>query len=248
MPMIRAYHRPTTLQDALELLARPDSVSVPLGGGTVLNGLPHHPPQEVVDLQSLGLAAISRDGSTLTLGAMATLRDLIDHEATPVLLRDLARREAPNTIRNAATVGGTVAAADAESGLLAGLLATSAIVAIAKPEGAREVPLADLLADRSTLAGGIIESVRIGLGGEAAFDFTARTPADIPIVLVAGTRSEEGTDLFAAAGIAPTPVVFDPAHVDDLDPPNDFRGSTEYRRHLAAVLGSRVTARLEAAT
>jgi CO/xanthine dehydrogenase FAD-binding subunit len=245
MAMIRAYHRPTTLQEAFDLLARPGTV--PLGGGTVLNGLPIGPPEEVVDLQALDLGAITRDGATLTLGAMATLRDVVDHEATPVLLRDLARREAPNTIRNAATVGGAVAAADAESGLLAGLLASSAVVAVAQPDGTQEVALADFLSERSN-PGGIITSVRVGLGGQAAFEFTARTPADIPIVLVAGTRSEEGSVVLAATGVAPTPVVFDLAHVDELDPPPDFRGSAEYRRHLATVLGGRVIARLEVAS
>lgn len=245
MAMIRAYHRPTTLQEALDLLARPGTV--PLGGGTVLNGLPDDPPEEVVDLQALDLDAISLDGPMLTLGAMATLRDLVDHDATPVLLRDLARREAPNTIRNAATIGGTVAAAGSESGFLAGLLASSAVVAIAGADGTKEVPLADLLADRSN-AGGIIESVRVGLGVEAAFEFTARTPADIPIVLVAGTRSEEGTVILAATGVALTPVVFDLEHVDDLDPSPDFRGSAQYRRHLATISGRRVVSRLEVAS
>ena len=53
MTTIRAYHRPATLDDALALLAQPDVV--PLGGGTVLNGLPASTPAEVVDLQALGL-------------------------------------------------------------------------------------------------------------------------------------------------------------------------------------------------
>ena len=245
MAMIRAYHRPTTLQEALDLVARPGTV--PLGGGTVLNGLPDDPPEEVVDLQALELDATSLDGAMLTLGAMATLRDLVDHDATPVLLRDLAQREAPNTIRNAATIGGTVGAAGSESGFLAGLLASSAVVAIAQADGTKEVALSDLLADRLN-AGSIITSVRVGLGGKAAFEFTARTPADIPIVLVAGTRSEEGTVVLVATGVAPEPVVFDLDQVDALEPPPDFRGSAEYRRHLATVLGGRVVARLEAAS
>ena len=39
---------------------------------------------------------------------MARLQDVVDHEWTPPALRDLARRSAPSTIRNAATVGGAV--------------------------------------------------------------------------------------------------------------------------------------------
>ena len=65
MRTIREYHRPATLGEALILLARTDVDSVPLGGGTVLNGLPDDVPEEVVDLQSLGLDNIGRDGATL---------------------------------------------------------------------------------------------------------------------------------------------------------------------------------------
>ncbi len=44
----------------------------------------------------------------------------------------LRGREAPNTIRNAATIGGTVGTADPESELLAGLLAYGATVTLAR--------------------------------------------------------------------------------------------------------------------
>jgi CO/xanthine dehydrogenase FAD-binding subunit len=40
--------------------------------------------------------------------------------------------------------------------------------------------------------------------------------------------------------VAPTPVLVDDGSIDALDPPGDYRGSAEYRRHLAAVLSARV--------
>jgi CO/xanthine dehydrogenase FAD-binding subunit len=46
-------------------------------------------------------------------------------------------------------------------------------------------------------------------------------------------------------GVAPTPHLIDPADVDDLVPPADFRGSTEYRAHLATVLTARAIAGLD---
>lgn len=123
MTRIRSYRRPASLDDALALMARPGIATAPLGRGTALNAAPDGASEEVVDLQALGLEAMTRDGPTLTYGAMARLQDVVDHEWTPPVLRDLAHREAPSTLRNAATVGGTVAAADWESGFLAGLLA-----------------------------------------------------------------------------------------------------------------------------
>lgn len=245
MASIRAYHRPTTLDAALELLAREEVRSVPLAGGTVLNGLPTEIPEEVVDLQALHLSDISRDGATLDVGSMTTLRDFVDHEWTPPALRDLALRQAPNTIRNAATIGGTVATADPESGLLAGFLAYSATVRITRASGSEDVALHDFFDDHNPLDGGLITSIRIPIGGQAVFEATARTPADTPIVLVVGHLSDAGSLRLAATGVASGPVIIDPGLIDDLEPPPDFRGSAAYRRHLAGVLAARVSGRLQ---
>jgi len=61
LPNLRAYHRPTTLDEAVRLI-RPPAV-VPLGGGTVL--LPARDPavEEVVDLSGLGLTCIRAGGT-----------------------------------------------------------------------------------------------------------------------------------------------------------------------------------------
>jgi CO/xanthine dehydrogenase FAD-binding subunit len=244
MTRIRSYHRPSTLGDALALLVRIDVTTAPIGGGTVLGSPLGDAPEEVVDLQALGLEAISREGATLTLGAMARLQDVVDHEWTPPALRDLALHSAPSTIRNAATVGGTVAGGDWENVFLAGLLAHGATATVARNGGEEQVPVADLLADRSTLRGSIITAVHVQVGGAGAFAGTGRTPADTPIVLVAGHRTDDGELTLAATGAAGTPIVIDLDRVDDLDPPGDFRGSPEYRRHLVATLGARVLTQL----
>jgi CO/xanthine dehydrogenase FAD-binding subunit len=245
MPRIRSYHRPASIDEALALLGRPDVATAPLGGGTVLNAAADAVPDEVVDLQALGLDGVSRSGATLSYGAMARLQDVVDHEWTPPLLRDLARAEAPRTLRNAATAGGTVAAAHNESPFLAGLLAHGALVTVVSAGGAHDLPLADLLGDRSVLQDGIVTAVSVDIGGSGASAGTARTPADTPIVLVAGHRNEEGTVRLAATGVADTPVLIDLDRIGDLDPPGDFRGTPGYRRHLAATLAARVVAALE---
>ncbi len=248
MTRIRRYHRPETVAAALDLLARPDVTTAPLAGGTVLNGRPESTPDEVVDLQALGLESITRDGSTLSFGATALLQDVVDHEWTPPVLRDLAHGEAPIAFRNAATVGGTVAAADPESRFLAGLVAYGAVATLATTNGEEQMPIGDLLQNRTALAGNIITAVEIDVTGSGAAAGTARTPADTPIVLVAGRRDEAGEISLAATGVAATPITIDLDHVSDLDPPGDFRGTPEYRRHLVTVLGARVMADLEGST
>ncbi|MFV1960682.1 MAG: xanthine dehydrogenase family protein subunit M [Acidimicrobiia bacterium] len=243
--IISEYHRPATLEEALALLARAGVKSAPLGGGTVLNGLPKDVPEAVVDLQSLGLDSISEKGETLMIGAMSTLDSLTKDDSVPHLLRELAHREAPNTIRNSATIGGTIGARDLESGLLAGLLAYDTQVTVLNQGGSSQIPLGDLLADPSHLDIAVITSVSVPMGGAGVYDSTARTPADIPIVLVAGHVSSSGTIRLAAAGVSETPIIVKPDQIEALDPQPDFRGSADYRRHLARVLSQRVTTRLE---
>jgi CO/xanthine dehydrogenase FAD-binding subunit len=242
---ISEYHRPATFEEALALLARTEVKSAPLGGGTVLNGLPDDEPEAVVDLQSLGLDSTSKDGNTLIIGAMTTLNRLTENDSVPPMLRELSHREAPNTIRNAATIGGTIGAGDPESGLLAGLLAYDAQVTVVNQTGSSQVPLGELLADPSRLDGSIITSVSVPTGGAGAHEHTARTPADIPIVLIAGHAVGSGSIRLAATGVGETPIIIDPGQIGALEPQPDFRGSADYRRHLADVLSKRVLNRLE---
>lgn len=240
---IRTYHRPTTLEDALSLLAKGEAAV--LGGGTVVNADPSA-PNEVVDLQALGLDTLQSEGGTLHIGAMARLQVLVDGERVPPVLRDLSRREGASTIRNAATVGGTVAAADPESELLAGLLAYGASVTIARPSGSDEMGLEGLLADRSQLQGGVITTISLGTDGTAAADRSGRTPADRPIVMAVARRNEAGDLRVAVTGVAATPMLVDPENLDVLVPPSDFRGSLEYRKELARILIGRVVERVDA--
>ena len=81
-------------------------------------------------------------------------------------------------------------------------------------------------------------------GGETADARVARTPADTPIVAAVGRRDEEGNVRMALCGVADIPILVDPDEIENVDPPADFRGSAEYRRQMAGVLGGRVLAAL----
>lgn len=238
--MITEYHRPTTLDDAITLSALPGAVIV--GGGTVATVNTGPNATVAVDLQALPLDDITGDGNSIEMGATTRLQDLVDSQLVPAALSDLARRESPNTIRNAATIGGTIGSADPESQLLVGLIAFRAEVTLARAGSTTEHALVDLLDDSQLLDGAIITSVRVPAGGAAAADRTARTPMDQPIVTAVAHRATDGTVTLALSGVAAVPVVVDPSDIEDLDPPADFRGSTEYRAHLGQVLAARVLA------
>jgi CO/xanthine dehydrogenase FAD-binding subunit len=238
--MITQYHRPLTLDEAIALTARPDAVII--AGGTSVNADPSRKPITAIDLQALDLSGIDTDGESIRIGSTTRLQDLVGSMLVPPVLRDLARREAPNTIRNAATVGGTIGAADPESELLAGLLAFEAMVTLARAGSVTEQPLSEILEDPALLSGAIMTSASIPSNGVGAADRTGRTPMDRPIVMAVAHRGHDGSVRLAMTGVAARPVVVDPEQIATLEPAADFRGSTDYRRNLAKVLADRVLA------
>ena len=238
--MITEYHRPLSLDEAIALAGDPDAVI--LGGGTTVNADPDASATVAVDLQALDLAGIATDGNVVRIGATTRLQDIVESGQVPMLLADLARREAPNTIRNAATIGGTIAAADPESQLVTGLLAFGATVSVQGDGSRSEHSIGELLNNASLIKGSIITTVSVPTDGTAAADRTARTPLDQPIVMAVAHRGSGGDVVVAIAGVAHSPVIVDPERIDELEPPSDFRGSAGYRRHLAAVLAGRVIA------
>ena len=243
MPRISAYHRPTSLDGALALLHRPATRTVILAGGTSVVPARVDRPTEVVDLQALGLAGVCvADDGRVVIGATTSLQDVADAPGLPAVLREAARREQPSTLRSLATLGGTVVGRGAESELLAALLAFDATVAFTNPVGSSTGALDDVIADPSVLHGSIVTSIVVSVDGVASAARTARTPQDSPIVSVVGRRRTDGSTVLAASGVATTPVIVGDASA--LEPPPDFRGSTEYRRHLAVELTSRVSSAL----
>ncbi|MCA9935643.1 MAG: FAD binding domain-containing protein, partial [Anaerolineales bacterium] len=124
-----AFYQPATLPEALQLLAKPDVL--PLAGGTKL--LAGDVQGAVVDLQKLGLTAVTRNTHTLTIGATLPLAELTkalpDDDTSPTaLLRQAITLAGPNTYRNAATLGGTIASRLPDSELLAALLVLDAVL------------------------------------------------------------------------------------------------------------------------
>jgi CO/xanthine dehydrogenase FAD-binding subunit len=242
MSSVIEYHRPATLEEAVALAARPGTVV--LAGGTAVNA-GHRPVGGVlVDLQALGLDGIRvADDGSLTLGAMVRLSAMASADLVPGWLRELARKEQPSSLRTVATVGGTLFSGGWESALLAGLLACDALAETIGTNGGGEVAVADLVQRPERVAGSIVTAVQIRVDGPASVHATARTSADRPIVACVARRAPDGVRL-AMSGVASAPMLV--GDLSALEPPGDFRGSSGYRRHLAAVLSSRALAEIGA--
>jgi CO/xanthine dehydrogenase FAD-binding subunit len=108
---VSAYARPTSIDEALDLLAGPGSV--PLAGGTDLMGQIDRgisAPALLVDLQALDLGGVTAAAEGVVVGATTTLSELA---ASPLLapyaaVVEAARVAASPLLRNTGTVGGNL--------------------------------------------------------------------------------------------------------------------------------------------
>ena len=240
MPRALTYHRPASLDDALALLG--GDGHVPLAGGTVLNADRDDAPLAMVDLQALDLGGITISDNRIDIGAMTSLQEIFDDDQVPELIRWAARAELPSTLRTLGTLGGTVAVAGPNSLTLAALLVHEARVEVLSSEGPSSQTLAETLATGGPPPAQLIRAVSIATGGVSSFEGTGRTPADQPLVSATARRTDNKV-LLALTGVSKTPVLVDPDDpTADLQPVGDFRGSTEYRLHLAGVLAARTVA------
>jgi CO/xanthine dehydrogenase FAD-binding subunit len=244
--MIIEYHRPTTLQEALELLTRAEPVSLPLAGGSALNR-PDGPPVAAVDLQALGLDTCQSRGNTIEMGATLTLQALAGAEMTSPVLKAVILYEATHNLRQVATVAGTLVAADGRSPFAAALLALDAGLTL--QPGDETMGLGDLLPlRRERLPHRLITRVSIPANARLAYEYVARTPADRPIVCVAAVQWPSGRTRLAVGGFGPAPrLAFDGtesqgaplAARDACSQAQDAWASADYRQEVAQVLAQR---------
>lgn len=242
--MIIDYIRPQTLDQALTLLAQPDTL--PLGGGTLLSH-PQSASVKAVDLQALGLNTLQKRGNNLEIGATVTLQQLLENEHTPEALKSALKLEAPLNIRNAATVAGALVAADGRSTFATVMLALDAKLTVQPDDNEIEIgsflPLRD-----ENLRGKLITRIIIPLNANLAFESVARTPADKPIVCAALAQWPSGRTRLALGGYGKTPLLaMDGTEAEGLDAAarNTFHEATdewagaEYRMDVAATLAMR---------
>jgi CO/xanthine dehydrogenase FAD-binding subunit len=253
MALLNEYHKPATIAEAIQLLERTEVNLVPLAGGSQLIGeletRSRRDVDGVVDLSGLGLSYIHIEDDHLRVGAMTTISDLIGHpEAGDVadgILRCVARYEGPINLRNAATVGGIVAAAAADSELYAALLALGASVVTHGGESETTSALAPTTPPphagedgRGSQSAGLITEIRIPRASlRSGHARIARTPMDRPIVAAVAVTGD-GVGRVVLCGVADRPILDGEA----MNPISDFKGSAEYRREMAAVVKQRALA------
>jgi CO/xanthine dehydrogenase FAD-binding subunit len=264
--LITTVHSPDSLAAATSLSAAGGWI---LGGGTIVMRQVNagaSPAAELVSLHRLGMAGVrtggdtgddsagASAGDTVTIGATTTLADLAEELD---FLRDAVRSIASPTIRNTATVGGNLFAAQPYGDLAVCLLALDADAEIADADGRRRVPVAD-----GVPAGGIVTEVSFTRPAPGTWFYhkaMRRKMNSAAIVTVAAVVESTGGVVTAArialGGVAPRAVratsaeqvligrpldretveLAGQAALDDVDPADDAYASAWYRRRVLPV-------------
>ena len=244
--MIIEYYRPQSLNEAAALMARDNPKTYPLGGGTILNQ-PSLKEYAVVDLQDLELNRIDVSAKSIRIGATSTLQEIVDQDHIPDPLKTAIKHEANYNVRQVATIAGTIMAGQGRSPLITVLLAADSKVGFYPEEGA--ISLGNFLPFREKyMHKKIIRWIQIPMKMTLAYDYVARTPADLPIVCVSVRQLPSGRTRVALGGYGSSPIlVFDGleevgadiAARDAYQEAGDQWASASYRSEISAILVKR---------
>src|SRR3954471_14120320 len=152
------YACPTTLPEAVELLASHDDAKAIAGGQSLVPMLAFRlaQPSLLVDLRKLAdLRGIRISDAGVTLGAMVRWRDIEDDERLETahpLLKAAISHVAHYQIRNRGTVGGSIAHADPAAEMPGIAVTCEAEIVVASKAGTRIIRAADFFQGALTTA------------------------------------------------------------------------------------------------
>jgi aerobic carbon-monoxide dehydrogenase medium subunit len=267
------YEAPTTVAEAIDLLAEHlDEASVLAGGQSLipLLALRLARPAVLIDINGIAeLSGMSATDGQVAIGAMT--RDYVAEKSkeladTVPLLAAALPLIGHEAIRSRGTIGGSLAHADPAAELPAVARALDAEFVVRGPSGERVIPAARWFEGYLTTSrrpDELLLEVRFpaaGPGTGVSFREVARRHGDFAMVGLAVSLVLSGgviTDArLALAGVSYVPVraaaaedlltgqrpsteLFDEAArraTDDIDPPGDLHGSSDYRKTVAAAV------------
>jgi aerobic carbon-monoxide dehydrogenase medium subunit len=147
------YHRATSLDDAVALLAAHPGAKVLAGGHSLIPMMKLRlaQPPALVDVGRVGeLKGIRAEGGAVVVGALSRHAEIAASElvrAACPLLAEAAGKIGDPQVRNRGTIGGNVAHADPASDLPAVLVALGATLRVRGPNGERRVPAKSFFVD-----------------------------------------------------------------------------------------------------
>jgi carbon-monoxide dehydrogenase medium subunit len=158
LPAPFGYHRPSSLDEAVELLSGLDDAKVLAGGQSLIPLLKFRfaAPAHLIDVNRVpSLDGIREDGGSLRIGALVRHNQMVGSDlisARYPTLAAAAPQIADPIVRNLGTVGGSLAHADPAGDWGAVMLAVGGSVVARSTRGEREISIEDFLQDIFTTA------------------------------------------------------------------------------------------------
>jgi len=254
-----AYHRPSTLSEAVALLATDDECRPMSGGMTLLPTMKQRlaSPKMIVDLAALpGLTGITVDGGSVTIGAMTTHAAVADSAAIRAVipaLGTLAGLIGDPQVRHRGTIGGSVANADPAADYPAAVLGLGATIVTDRREIAADIFFTAMF-QTALQPGEIIVAVRFPIpdaAGYAKFKsqasryalvgaFVARFGSSVRVAITgAGPVVFRSKDIEDALAANFSPQALARISIAPSGLSSDIHADNEYRAHLVVVMARR---------
>lgn len=257
-----AYHKPSSVADAVKILsADPDARPIS-GGQTLLPALKHrlNKPTAVVDLSAIAeLRGVRREGDKIVVGAMTKHVEVAESPevkaAIPALAK-LAGSIGDIQVRNRGTIGGSVSNNDPAADYPSAVLALNATLVTSK----RRIAADDFFQGMFTTAlepGELLVAVEFPVPQKAGYAkmknpasryvmagaFVAKTAGGVRVAINGAgpcVFRQAAMEQALSANWSPDAVAGIKQDADGLN--SDIHGSAEYRAHLVTVMAKRAVA------
>ncbi|MCB0835922.1 MAG: xanthine dehydrogenase family protein subunit M [Bacteroidetes bacterium] len=150
IPSSFAYHKPSTVDEAIQMLQDAGEDAKLLAGGHSLipaMKLRMNSPSALIDLRGIsGLRYIRQEGNAIAIGAASTHHDIIDSNLVQshlAMMVQAGSQIGDIQVRNMGTIGGSIAHADPAADWPACLIAADASIEMKGPNGTRTVAAED---------------------------------------------------------------------------------------------------------
>ena len=256
------YHTPSSVAEAVSLLAANEDAKLVAGGQTFIPTLKQRlaQPSDVIDLGKIAeLKGITEENGGVTIGAMTRHFDVASSDVVKRVipaLAELAELIGDPQVRNRGTMGGSISNNDPAADYPGALLALGATIRTNKRELAADdfiTGMFETALERDEIVTAI-HFPKPEKGAYAKFPnpasrysmvgvFVAKTAGGVRVAVTgAGPCAFRWDDAEAALAASFAPAAIDGLSVDPGGLNGDMHGSAEYRAHLIKVMAKRAVA------